>query len=207
MNLGLRDITYGMYIIASKSNDQLAGCVINTCNQVTSEDNIIAINVNKNNYTNQIIRESKTFSLAILEEDAPKDLITNFGYKTSKDFNKFANINYEIVNDIPIIKEGVTSYLICEVVDIIDVNTHDIFLAKVVDGEKINDHTPMTYKYYHEVFKGSSPKNAPTYVESTTNDTEAYVCEICGYVHEGPMPDDFVCPVCGVDKTNFKKIR
>ena len=23
-----------------------------------------------------------------------------------------------------------------------------------------------------------------------------WVCPVCGYVHEGPMTDGFVCPVC-----------
>lgn len=38
-----------------------------------------------------------------------------------------------------------------------------------------------------------------------------YVCAVCGYEYdeeqEGVMfadlPEDWVCPVCGVDKTNF----
>ena len=29
--------------------------------------------------------------------------------------------------------------------------------------KKENDNIPMTYKYYHEVVKGTAPKNAPTY--------------------------------------------
>ena len=36
---------------------------------------------------------------------------------------------------------------------------------------------------------------------------EVYVCIVCGYVHKGPMPVDFKCPVCGVDRTMFKKIK
>lgn len=36
------------------------------------------------------------------------------------------------------------------------------------------------------------------------------VCNVCGYEYdteaEGEMPEDFVCPVCGVDKTNFSEI-
>lgn len=29
-------------------------------------------------------------------------------------------------------------------------------------------------------------------------------CDVCGYVYEGAeLPEDFVCPVCGVDATEF----
>ena len=31
-----------------------------------------------------------------------------------------------------------------------------------------------------------------------------YVCPVCGYVHEGDMPEDFKCPLCGVHGSKFK---
>lgn len=38
-----------------------------------------------------------------------------------------------------------------------------------------------------------------------------YVCNVCGYEYDeeqegvkfDKLPEDWVCPVCGVDKTNF----
>ena len=35
-----------------------------------------------------------------------------------------------------------------------------------------------------------------------------YVCAVCGYVYEGDIneaPEDYVCPICGVDKSHFEK--
>lgn len=34
---------------------------------------------------------------------------------------------------------------------------------------------------------------------------EKWICKVCGYVHEGPLPEDFVCPLCGVDASEFEK--
>ena len=52
-----RDISYGMYIVTTKDNNQNnVGCVINTLTQITSIDHIIAIILNKDNYTNQAIK-------------------------------------------------------------------------------------------------------------------------------------------------------
>jgi len=31
-----------------------------------------------------------------------------------------------------------------------------------------------------------------------------WICDVCGYEHEGDTPPD-ECPVCGVDSTHFKK--
>ncbi len=33
-----------------------------------------------------------------------------------------------------------------------------------------------------------------------------YVCTVCGYVYEGDeLPEDFVCPLCGVGADQFEK--
>ena len=34
---------------------------------------------------------------------------------------------------------------------------------------------------------------------------KTYVCKICGYIHKGPMPDDFECPLCGVGPDMFEE--
>ena len=105
---------------------------------------------------------------------------------------------------MPILKDSICGYLICEVINIIDVESHDLFIARVIDTEKTNDLKPMTYNYYHEVLKGKAPKKAPTYIEEKSEE-DSWVCDICGYVHKGNLPDDFKCPICGADLSHFKK--
>ena len=34
-----------------------------------------------------------------------------------------------------------------------------------------------------------------------------YVCPVCGYVHDGELPEGFKCPVCGVPGSKFKKVE
>ncbi|MFW5779870.1 MAG: rubrerythrin [Bacillota bacterium] len=34
-----------------------------------------------------------------------------------------------------------------------------------------------------------------------------YRCTVCGYIHEGEMPEDFKCPRCGQPKSVFEKIE
>ena len=195
-----RDVSYGMYVVTTKN----AGCIINTMTQITSENPIISISLNKNNYTNEQIKNEKKFAVSIISEKTNPNLISVFGFSSSKDNNKFENFEYEEINNIKVLKEETTGYLICEVIDIIDCETHDIFLGRVIDMKKTNDNTPMTYKYYHEVVKGKAPKNAPTYIEEKVEE-DVYVCDICGYTQKGEIPDDFICPICGQGKEHMKK--
>ncbi|MCL2142212.1 MAG: rubredoxin [Methanimicrococcus sp.] len=42
--------------------------------------------------------------------------------------------------------------------------------------------------------------------------TVKYICTVCGYVYDGDipfedLPDDWACPICGEDKTMFKKVE
>lgn len=214
-----RNISYGMYIVTTKDKDQkLVGCVINTLTQITSTDPIISISLNKDNYTTKAIHEMNKFGVSILSTSTSKEVIGTFGYHTSKEKDKFMDITYEETENIPIIKENICGYLIAEVMNIIDCNTHNLIIAKVLTAKKENSYTPMTYTYYHENLKGTSPKNAPTYIEeekSETNTASKYRCMLCGYIYDDSkenikfedLPEDWKCPLCGASKSQFKKLN
>ena len=36
---------------------------------------------------------------------------------------------------------------------------------------------------------------------------EKWKCTVCGYIHEGPLPEDFKCPVCKQPATAFVKVE
>ena len=45
------------------------------------------------------------------------------------------------------------------------------------------------------------------YVATTEKGQTAWICTVCGYVYYGEeLPENFKCPVCGVDKSLFKKM-
>lgn len=214
-----RDISYGMYFVTTKDNkNKNVGCIINTLTQITSSAPIIAISLNKDNYTNQALKQNKLFAISLISVDTPKEAIVTFGYQTSKNTNKFQNINYEVIKDIPVIQENTCGYILAEIIQTVDANTHDIIIAKVLDTKKENDTAPMTYKYYHENLKGTSPKNAPTYISEETTTTSPtsskYQCTLCGYIYDDSkeeikfedLPTDWTCPLCGATKDQFKKI-
>ena len=38
------------------------------------------------------------------------------------------------------------------------------------------------------------------------SDKVSWICRNCGYIYEGALPADFVCPLCGVGAENFERI-
>ncbi len=211
----LNNLSYGMYVITTKQNQKNIGCFINTAIQITSKNPIIAVSLNKENYTNKILKETRKCAISILTEKASQNLISKFGFFSSKEINKFEDINFQYVDEMPVVLEDTCTYIIGEVIRVIDVETHDIFLIRVLQAENILDDVPMTYRYYHEKLKGKAPKKAQTYQEEKIGDKgNKYQCTICGYIYDDDkekvkfedLPDNWTCPMCGVGKDKFIKL-
>ena len=202
----LKKLSYGMYIITSKSDDLLVGCVANSVVQINSDT--VAISLNNDNYTTKVILEEKKFAINILPTNTDIELIKTFGFKKSNEVNKFLNVSYKLVDDVPIIN-NTCGYIICTFNNMVKTNTHTIILGKIINMQVTSELEPMTYKYYQENLKGMTSKNAPTYQEEKkTSSKNVFVCKICGYRYEtdlDELPDDFKCPMCGVGKEYFEK--
>lgn len=204
----LKNLSYGMYVIGTKDN-KYVGCIANTVVQITSNPITIAISINHDNYTNEIIKKSNKFSISILSENSNPEIIGTFGYRSSKDVDKFDKFEKKELKGMPIIADACGN-IVCKVINTIETKTHTIFLGEVIAMENYNDSKPMTYRYYHEILKGKSPKNAPTYIEEKEEDTKTtnlWKCNICGYeVEIDELPEDYKCPICGQPKSEFTKI-
>ena len=62
-NKVFRDLSYGMFVVSTKENEKNIGCFVNTVIQITSENPIISVSINKNNYTNGVIRKTNKFAV------------------------------------------------------------------------------------------------------------------------------------------------
>ena len=209
----LRNLSYGVYVVTSRDKDKNVGCIANSIMQVTSNPSVIAVSINHDNYTNKVIKENNKFGVSILKETTDAKIIGTFGYKSSKDNDKFDGINFKEISEIPVL-ENTCGYMVCKVIDTMETSTHTIFLGEVIEADDYSTENAMTYKYYHENLKGSSPKNAPTYEETSISQVDKdskkrkWRCSICGYIHEADeLPDDFKCPICGVGKEYFELVE
>jgi len=229
MNLkALRKVSYGMYVVTSHLDGKLNGQIANTVFQVTSEPATIAVSINKQNLTHEFIEKSGVFAVSILSKDAPLTLIGDFGFKSGRELDKFSSVNYKIgVTGSPVVLDSAIAFLEAEVINSLDVGTHTIFIGKIVNADVLSDDEPMTYAFYHLVKRGTSPKNAPTYIKEEPKEKEEkavkkYRCKICGYIYDPEkgdpdggikpgtpfeeIPDDWVCPVCGASKDEFEEV-
>ena len=190
-----RDILSGMFIVSTKNST----CIVDTVMQVSSsKEPLISVSVNKNNYTNECLKKNSKFVISILSKKVDGNIIKKFGFETSRDTDKFKDFDYIEVNGIKVLKD-IIGYMVLEIVDVIDVETHDIFIGRLIDSKRFNNDEAMLYQYYQE-HKDELLK------VTTMNNQTAWVCTVCGYVYYGDtLPSDFKCPQCGVGREAFEK--
>jgi rubredoxin len=141
--------------------------------------------------------------------------------------DKFENVHYKLGETlVPIVLDHTLAYLEAKVFNQLEVGTHTIFLGEIVEGEVVKEGDPMTYAYYHQVKRGTTPKSAPSYVEETkqvVSSTIKFKCNVCGYIYDpekgdpdegikpgtpfDEIPDSWACPVCGATKDMFGKME
>ncbi len=162
-NNALYQLSYGVYVVSTWDKGRGTGCIANSAMQITSQPATIAVSINHDNYTNQCIQDTGKFAISILGEHCNPGVIGTFGFKSGRDNNKFDEVQQAVKGFLPVVADA-CGYIVCEVIDKMETSTHTVFLGKVLDADVLKQDVPMTYAYYHNVIKGKSPKNAPTYI-------------------------------------------
>ena len=226
-------LSYGMCIVSSKKDDRFNGCIVNAVFQIVPEPPTVAVSVNKQNLTHEYITDSRVFTVSVLAEGTPMEFIGRFGFKTGRDIDKFEQVRYKTGQaGAPIVLDNTVSFIEAKVVKTIDVETHTLFIGEITACETIDDDKiPMTYTYYRDVKHGRTPRTAATYIEKKpkkisgqgAKEMKKYKCLMCGYIYDPAvgdpdngveantafenLPDDWVCPDCGVGKDKFEPVE
>jgi flavin reductase (DIM6/NTAB) family NADH-FMN oxidoreductase RutF len=216
-------ISYGLYVVSSGTKKKGNGYISNTVFQVTSDPPRFATCCNKDNHTAQLIRSSGHFSISVLQEDTGAGTIGTFGYKSGKDVDKLEGMDVSYgETGVPIVLNDAIAFLEVRVQEIVDVGTHLMFIGELVQAKVLDEAAdPLTYLHYRRVKKGVAPKNAPTYIDKSKLEKKTegaeyakYECPACGYIYDeekegvkfDDLPDDWECPVCGEEKSEFIKL-
>ena len=158
-------ISYGVYIITTRLEDKLNGMVATTVCQVTAEPVRMTLGISKDCYTHEVMQKTGLFGVSVLKQETQFPFIGNFGFKTGRTVDKFKGLSYEIgETGVPLLTDQSIAVFEGRVIESMDAGTHTIFLADALEARILAHSEPLTYDYYHNVIKGKSPKNAPTFI-------------------------------------------
>lgn len=194
----LYNLTYGVYLLSANENGKDNACIINTAVQVANNPTRISIAAIKGNLTHDMILSTGRFNLSSITTDAPFSLFQHFGMQSGRSTDKFADFTdvARSENGLFYLTKYANSYLSLKVTDSIDLGSHTLFIAELVDGDVLSSEPCCTYGYYQTHIKNTAPKPAAK---------SGFKCKICGYVHEGKeLPENFLCPLCKHGPEDFE---
>ena len=198
----LFQIGYGLYVITTRDGDKDNGCIVNTVMQITSNPLIVAVGINKQNYSCDIVLKTGKLNVNCLTQDTPFEVFRNFGYQSVRDTDKFGTEEHRRSdNGLIVLSEHVGAFLSLTVEQSIDLGSHILFLCSVSESRVIIPRANnITYSYYQ-----SNVKPKP---QAQEQKKKGFVCKICGYVYEGDtLPEDFVCPICKHGAEDFEPLK
>ena len=195
-------LSYGLYVLTAREDGRDCGCIVNTVTQLTENPTRIALSVNKQNFTNEVIQRTGVFNISVLTEAATMDLFRHFGFQSGRDVDKFAGrTDPTSENGLRYIGGPANALISGKVEQAIDCGTHMLYIALVTEARKLSDAPSMTYAYY---FANVKPKPQPKPAEKPRR---GFVCRICGYFYEGDeLPPDFICPLCKHGAADFEPV-
>lgn len=192
-------IGYGLYVVTSNDGKKDNGLIVNTVIQLTDQPNRVAVNINKENYSHHVIKQTGIMNVNCLSVEAPFQVFENFGFQSGRQADKFAGWETpRSENGLVILPKYINAFMSLKVEQYVDLGTHGMFICSVAEARIINKKDTMTYTYYQENVK---PK-------PQTEGKKGFVCTVCGYIYEGDvLPDDFICPLCKHGVADFVPIE
>jgi flavin reductase (DIM6/NTAB) family NADH-FMN oxidoreductase RutF/rubredoxin len=207
-------LSYGLYVVGVQAENKFGGCIVDAVAQVSRADNPnLVLGCMKNNLTNALIKKEGEFTLSILSVDVDPFVVANFGFQSTRDTDKWANVPHTVKNGLPVL-DGVVSYLRCRVLEAKELATHTLFLCELIDAENTGSTAkPLIYGDYQATMKDAASEAFNKFKETGKAPLvkAKWRCQTCGYVYDGnipfeKLPDSWICPRCGSGKELFEKI-
>ena len=192
-------IGYGLYVITSNDGTRDNGFICNTVVQVANDPQLIAVCINKANYSHDTIKETGIMNINFLDVTTPFKVFQHFGFQSGRNVNKFENCERELRTDngLLFLPKYINGVMSLQVESYTDLGSHGMFLCKVTEMRVMSDKESITYSYYQSNVK---PKPQPT-------KKKGFVCKVYGYIYEGEeLPADFICPLCKHGAEDFEPL-
>ena len=196
----LYHLTYGVYLLSAKEENQDNACIINTAVQVANNPTRVSISVIKDNLTHDMIAKTGKFNLSALTTQTPFSLFQNFGMQSGRNTDKFSDFQQvsRSENGLYYLTKWSNAFLSFTVVESLDLGSHTLYIGELVDGEVLSSDTLCTYGYYQTEIKAAATK-----IETK----KGWQCKVCGHIYEGEeLPVDYICPLCKHGAEDFEKI-
>lgn len=125
----------GLYVVGSRAGDRRNGMTLNWATQVSFDPKLLAISVEKEAFTHELVTEGRVFVLNIVDRD-DRGIVRKFTKPVDVDLAAMT------LNEIPFhdgrtgapVLDQALAYVECEVRQQVDLGDHTLFIGEVVDA-------------------------------------------------------------------------
>ena len=135
----------GLYVLGSRAGERRNGMTLNWATQVSFDPKLLAVSVEHEAFTHELISEGHVFSLNVVSQE-DRAIVRKFTKPVDVDvaartLNGFPF--HDGTTGAPILDQA-AAYLDCEVRQTVDVGSHTLFLGEIVDaGFQLAEDTPV----------------------------------------------------------------
>lgn len=152
--LGMPSLNSFLYLVGSALADKVNVMCCSSVTQISFYPLRVAVIINKNNLSHDLIKETGFFTLAPLTKSQGK-IAHFFGRNSGRQANKLENYDYKLVHSGCPVIDGCLGYYECEVEhrSTVEFDSHTLFVARVIDGSLNLNKPQLTYYDYKQELK------------------------------------------------------
>ena len=125
-------IGYGLYVVTSHDGTKDNGLIVNTVSQLTDNPQRVAVNINKRNYSHDVIKKTGVLNVNCLDVSAPFSVFQTFGFQSGRTADKFAGIDeLRSDNGLRFLPRYINAFMSLKVENYIDLGSHGLFICSV----------------------------------------------------------------------------
>ncbi|MGP8049937.1 MAG: flavin reductase family protein [Desulfobaccales bacterium] len=139
-------LVHGVYVVTTRLEDQVNGMTAAWVSQVALKPLLVMVSIAPPRYSHRLIKESAIFAINVLAS-GQADLGKRFGFKSGRQVDKFAGLDWiTAATGAPILPQAY-AYLDLKLKDTFPAGDHTLFVGEVVAAQILHPQAqPLVFK-------------------------------------------------------------
>ncbi len=164
----LYKVSLGLYVLGAKDGNRNVGSIVDAVMIAANKPAALAISCGNASYTKSCLEKSKEFSISVLPKDIDPFVVANFGFQSSKNINKWDNVEHETLNGLPVLKNAL-AHITAKVLNSYPLESNTVFIAEITDTANLRDDDNLLYEDYRKSFKNDVIKAFQQHIKEKNN--------------------------------------
>jgi flavin reductase (DIM6/NTAB) family NADH-FMN oxidoreductase RutF len=139
-------LVHGVYVVTTRAGDKINGMTAAWVSQVSLNPLLVMVAIAPPRYSHTLIKESGVFAVNVLTSEQV-DLAKRFGYKSGRQIDKFAGLDYlTAASGAPVLPQAY-AYLDLKLVHAYAAGDHTLFVGEVKEAKILHPQSqPLIFK-------------------------------------------------------------